>query len=116
MGAHLGWAATRFKLSVPLELIYSLQQRPELWGPTTVTVLPLGNHEQHLLDSLGETAPGKVTDVWIWNSGDFDLLDFVAENREWFEGLPVRLLTTTTCLSMMVYGQECLSDRKPSRI
>jgi serine/threonine protein phosphatase 1 len=70
-----------------LETVWALQQNPENWGLSKVTVLR-GNHEQMLLDAISETIPGEATDLWLWNGGDLDLLPFAAEHRQWFEELP----------------------------
>jgi len=70
-----------------LELVWLLQQNPDLWGLAGVTVLR-GNHEQMLIDALAEEEADAATDVWEWNGGDTELLPFYRQHRAWFQALP----------------------------
>ncbi|WP_259729527.1 metallophosphoesterase family protein [Synechococcus sp. CS-1333] len=71
-----------------LERVWQLQDNTAAYGLSGVTLLR-GNHEQMLLESLGESKAGTAYDRWRYNGGEPALLPLAGEHREWFEQLPV---------------------------
>lgn len=70
-----------------IERVRQLQDDPGRYGLSRVTVLR-GNHEQMLLDALGEPDSAGATGLWSCNGGNLDFLPVAREHRDWLDGLP----------------------------
>jgi serine/threonine protein phosphatase 1 len=69
-----------------LELVRDMQQHPECYGLSKVTVLK-GNHENLLLDAIEYGRHSEAYELWVWNGGDPAFYKQAKEYETWLTNL-----------------------------
>jgi len=70
-----------------LELLQKIQDTPELFGFSKVTLLR-GNHEQLLIDAIEKGSQSSAYDLWVYNGGDLTFYKEAGAHLDWLKSLP----------------------------